>query len=167
MSEEYFRIGVITEPHGVHGEVKVYPTTDDAAHLKKVKEYYMNTAEGMELFHLQGMKLQNDRIILKFKEITDRDMAEKLRKKELFVDRAHAVPLNEDEYYISDLEGLDVYENDEKIGTLAEVLRTGANDVYRIERTDGSEVMLPAIKQCILNVDIKEGRIDVSVMEGL
>jgi len=94
-------------------------------------------------------------------------MAEKLRKKELFVDRAHAVPLNEDEYYISDLEGLDVYENDEKIGTLAEVLRTGANDVYRIERTDGSEVLLPAIKQCILNVDIKEGRIDVSVMEGL
>jgi 16S rRNA processing protein RimM len=77
------------------------------------------------------------------------------------------VPLNEDEYYISDLEGLDVYENDEKIGTLAEVLRTGANDVYRIERTDGSEVLLPAIKQCILNVDIKEGRIDVSVMEGL
>ena len=167
MSEEYFRIGVITEPHGVHGELKVYPTTDDAAHLKKVKEYYMNTSEGMELFHLQGMKLQNDRIILKFKEITDRDMAEKLRKKELFVDRAHAVPLNEDEYYISDLEGLNVYENDEKIGTLAEVLRTGANDVYRIERTDGSEVLLPAIKQCILNVDIKEGRIDVSVMEGL
>ena len=167
MSEEYFRIGVITEPHGVRGEVKVYPTTDDPVHLKKVKEYYIQGAEGMELFHLQGMKLQSDRIILKFKEITDRDMAEKLRKKELFVERADAVPLDEDEYYISDLEGLSVYENDEKIGTLAEVLRTGANDVYRIEKTDGSELLLPAIKQCVLKVDVREGRIDVSVMEGL
>ncbi|MBP5607410.1 MAG: 16S rRNA processing protein RimM [Lachnospiraceae bacterium] len=167
MSEEYFRIGVITEPHGVRGEVKVYPTTDDPFHLKKVKEFYMQGTEGMELFHLQGMKLQNDRVILKFKEITDRDTAEKLRKKELFVERADAVPLDEDEYYISDLEGLSVYENDEKIGMLAEVLRTGANDVYRIERTDGSELLLPAIKQCVLKVDVKEGRIDVSVMEGL
>ena len=167
MSEEYFRIGVITEPHGVRGEVKVYPTTDDPFHLKKVKEFYMQGTEGMELFHLQGMKLQNDRVILKFKEIKDRDTAEKLRKKELFVERADAVPLDEDEYYISDLEGLTVYENDEKIGMLAEVLRTGANDVYRIERTDGSELLLPAIKQCVLKVDVKEGRIDVSVMEGL
>ena len=167
MTEDYFRIGVITEPHGVRGEVKVYPTTDDALHLKKVKEYYMPDGDGMQCLHSAGMKMQNDRIILQFKEITDRDMAEKLRKKELYVDRAHAVPLEEDEYYISDLEGLDVYENDEKIGTLQEVLRTGANDVYRIERNDGSELLLPAIKQCVLKVDIKEGRVDVAVMEGL
>ncbi|MBR6256521.1 MAG: 16S rRNA processing protein RimM [Lachnospiraceae bacterium] len=167
MTEDYFRIGVITEPHGVRGEVKVYPTTDDAAHLKKVKEYYMPADDGMQCLHAAGMKMQNDRIILQFKEITDRDTAEKLRKKELYVDRAHAVPLEEDEYYISDLEGLDVYENDEKIGTLQEVLRTGANDVYRIERNDGSELLLPAIKQCVLKVDIKEGRVDVAVMEGL
>ena len=167
MTEDYFRIGVITEPHGVRGEVKVYPTTDDVMHLKKVKEYYMPAEDGMQCLHSSGMKMQNDRIILQFKEISDRDMAEKLRKKELYVDRAHAVPLEEDEYYISDLEGLDVYENDEKIGTLQEVLRTGANDVYRIERNDGSELLLPAIKQCVLKVDIKEGRVDVAVMEGL
>ena len=77
------------------------------------------------------------------------------------------MPLYEDEYYISDLEGLEVYEDGELIGRLAEVMQTGANDVYRIERNDGSELLLPAIKQCILKVDIKAGRMDVSVMEGL
>lgn len=167
MAEEYFRIGVITEAHGIKGEVKVYPTTDDVDHLKKVKDYYMSGRDGYEPLHCCGMKKQNDRIILQFREITDRDMAEKLRKRELYVDRAHAVPLYEDEYYISDLEGLEVYEDGELIGKLVEVMQTGANDVYRIERNDGTELLLPAIKQCILKVDIKEGRMDVSVMEGL
>ncbi len=165
--KEYFRVGVITEPHGVHGEVKLYPTTDDFTHLKKVKVYYLPGAEGMEEFHPVGMKQQNDRLILRFAELTDRDAAEKLRKKELFVDRAQAVPLGKDEYYISDLIGLAVYENDEKIGTVEDVLETGANDVYQIRREDGRELLLPAIKQCVLSVDVEAGRMDVAVMEGL
>ena len=77
------------------------------------------------------------------------------------------MPLKKDEYYVTDLEGLDVYENDEKIGVLKEVQNYGANDVYEIERIDGTSLLLPAIKECILKVDIEGGRIDVSVMEGL
>lgn len=165
--KEYFRVGVITEPHGVHGEVKVYPTTDDLAHLKKVKCYYLSGKEGMEELHPLGMKRQNDRIILRFAELTDRDTAEKLRKRELYVDREHAVPLGKDEYYISDLIGLEVFENGEKIGSVEDVLETGANDVYQIRRTDGRELLLPAIKQCVLAVDVEAGRMEVSVMEGL
>ena len=181
--EEYFRIGVITEPHGVRGEVKVYPTTDDPAHLKKVKKLYMPVdakipegfaqeyieAEGqrMAVLNAEGFKQQKDRIILKFKEITDRDMAERFRKRELFVDRENAVPLEEDEYYISDLIGLNVYENDVQIGTVKDVLQTGANDVYQILKTDGTELLLPAIRECVLKVDVKGGRMDVAVMEGL
>ncbi|MCR5251489.1 MAG: ribosome maturation factor RimM [Lachnospiraceae bacterium] len=181
--EEYFRIGVITEPHGVRGEVKVYPTTDDPMHLKKVKEFYLlperrlpegfvaesveNGDRRMAVLHCLGMKQTKDRIILQFKEIADRDLAEKFRKCELYVDRANAVPLEEDEYYISDLIGLAVYENDEQIGTVKDVLQTGANDVYQILRTDGSELLLPAIRECVLKVDVKGGRMDVAVMEGL
>ena len=166
-NEDYFRIGVITEPHGVQGEVKVYPTTDDVLHLKKVKEIYMPTKEGWQTLHLKGMKLQNDRIILRFAEFTDRNAVEKLRKTELYVDRAHAIPLGEDEYYISDLIGLAVYEEDVQIGVVKDVIETGANDVYQIERTDGTELLLPAIRQCVLRVDVEGGRMDVSVMEGL
>ncbi len=165
--EDYFRIGVITEPHGVQGEVKVYPTTDDVLHLKKVKEIYMAGKDGFEILHLKGMKQQNDRIILRFAEFTDRNAVEGLRKRELYVDRAHATPLDEDEYYISDLIGLAVFENDVQIGTVKDVLETGANDVYQIERIDGTELLLPAIRQCVLKVDVEGGRMDVSVMEGL
>ncbi len=165
--EDYFRIGVITEPHGVQGEVKVYPTTDDVLHLKKVKEIYLQTKEGWQTLHLKGMKQQNDRIILRFAEFTDRNAVEGLRKLELYVDRAHAVPLEENEYYISDLIGLAVFEDDVQIGEVTDVIETGANDVYQIKRTDGTELLLPAIKQCVLKVDVEGGRRDVSVMEGL
>ena len=165
--KEYFRVGVITEPHGVQGEVKLFPTTDDIAHLKKVKCYYLAGPEGMEELHPVGMKQQNDRLILRFAEFKDRNAVEKLRKRELYVDREQAVPLGKDEYYISDLIGLEVYEDGEKIGTVEDVLETGANDVYQIRREDGRELLLPAIKQCVLKVDVEAGRMEVSVMEGL
>ncbi|MBR5421886.1 MAG: 16S rRNA processing protein RimM [Lachnospiraceae bacterium] len=165
--EEYFRVGIITEAHGVRGEVKVFLTTDDVPHLKKVKEFHSPCKDGMEILHPEGMKQTKDRIILKFREINDRDTAERYRKRELYVDRAHAVPLEEDEYYISDLEGLEVYEDDRFVGTVKDVLQTGANDVYVIEKTEGGELLLPAIRQCVLKVDVAGGRMDVKVMEGL
>lgn len=167
MEQEYFRIGVITEPHGVKGEVKVFPVGDEPGHLKKVKQMFLKEKEGMIPLKPVGFKNQNDRIIIKFEEYADRTAVEKLRKKELYVLREDAVPLKKDEYYVTDLEGLDVYENDEKIGVLKEVQNYGANDVYEIERIDGTSLLLPAIKECILKVDIEGGRIDVSVMEGL
>ena len=167
MDTEYFRIGVITEPHGVRGEVKVFPTTGDPEHLKGIKVLFLKSGEEMKALHPFTVRQQNDRLIMGFKEITDRNEAEKLRKAELYVDREDAIPLEEDEYYISDLIGLAVYENDEQIGTVRDVMETGANDVYVIARTDGSELLLPAIRQCILKVDVAGGRMDVSVMEGL
>lgn len=162
---EYFRIGVITEPHGIRGEVKVYPTTDDVNHLKKVEKVYLG--EEKKLLHLRSVRPQNDRLIFSFAEITGRNDAEVLRKQELYVTRKDATPLEEDEYYVSDLIGLAVYEDGTQIGEVKDVLPTGANDVYVIRRTDGRELLLPAIRQCVLSVDTKTGRMDVSVMEGL
>jgi len=164
-TKEYFRIGVITEPHGIRGEVKVYPTTDDTAHLKKVKEVYLGKEK--RLLHLKSVRPQNDRMILSFAEFENRNDVETLRKQELFVTRKDASPLAEDEYYISDLIGLAVFENGGQIGEVTDVLPTGANDVYVIRRTDGSELLLPAIRQCVLSVDVPGKRMEVSVMEGL
>lgn len=166
--EELFRIGVITEPHGVRGEVKVFPTTDDPDRIKKIKEIiYMDGTE-RKVLHIAGVKHQKNLLIIKFQEFSTRDDAEKYRKKELFVTRENAIPLKKDEYYISDLIGLNVIdESEEKIGILKDVIQTGANDVYQILMEDGRELLLPAIKQCVLNVNIEENYVRVHVMEGL
>ena len=108
-------------------------------------------------------------VILKLKGIDDRDQADKLKKATLWVDRDHAVSLEENEYYRGDLMGMEVYTDEGTLlGTLTDVLDTGANDVYAVRLSDTQEeVYLPAIRQCILKVDAEKGRMEVHLMEGL
>ncbi|MCR5597563.1 MAG: ribosome maturation factor RimM [Lachnospiraceae bacterium] len=168
MESEYFCIGVITEPHGIKGEVKVYPTTDDPDRIADLDEIILRGGGKDRLVHPVSVRWQKDRLIIKFKEINDRNESEILRKYELYVTRENAVELGENEYYVQDLIGLDVYdEKDELIGRLDDVIRTGANDVYQIVKNDGNELLLPAISECVLNVDVENGRMTVHVMEGL
>lgn len=166
--DDLFRIGVITEPHGVRGEVKVFPTTDEPERIKKIKEIILDDGREKRTLHPEAVRRQKNLLLIKFKEFNDRDSVERLRKKELYVNREYATPLNEDEYYISDLIGLNVVdEEDREIGVLKDVLQTGANDVYQIVLNDGKELLLPAIRQCVLQVDIKAGYVRVHVMDGL
>ena len=166
--KDLFRVGVITEPHGIQGEVKIYPTTDEPERLHTIKEILLDDGKDMMVLHPHKLKMQKQFVILKFKEFNDRNAVEGLRKKELYVTRENAVQLEKDEYYISDLIGLNVIDkNEEEIGVVTEVLPTGANDVYQIKRTDGTDLLLPAIKECILMVNVKEGYMKVHVMEGL
>lgn len=168
MESEYFCIGVITEPHGIKGEVKVYPTTDDPDRIADLDEIILRGGGKDRLVHPVSVRWQKDRLIIKFKEINDRNETETLRKYELYVTRENAVELGENEYYVADLIGLEVYDEEEKhIGTLSDVIRTGANDVYQIDKEDGKELLLPAISECILDVDTENGRMTVHVMEGL
>ena len=164
--EDYLMVGVIANTHGVRGEVKVYPTTDDVNRFKKLKEIYMGDEKAP--LHIQSVKFQKNMVILGFKEYTSLNEAEGLRNKELFVDRAHAVKLQKDEYFISDLIGLKVMTDEgADLGELTDVMTTGANDVYVVKTTDGKEVLLPAIKECVLNVDMNERVMSVHIMEGL
>ena len=102
------------------------------------------------------------------KGIDSIDEAEKYRRKSLFVTRKNAVPLRRDEYFVADLVGLRVIDDmDQELGVLTEVLQTGANDVYVVKMKDGREALIPAIKQCILNVDVEGGLIRVHILEGL
>jgi len=165
---ELFRIGVITEPHGVKGEVKVFPTTSDPAHIKKLKEVILDTGKEKITLHLKSVKNAKQMLILGFEEFENRDDVLRLNKKELFVTRENAVKLNKDEYYISDLIGLKVInEENEDIGIIKDVLETGANDVYEITKTDNTMLYLPAIKECIKEVNIEEGYMKVFVLPGL
>lgn len=166
--EEILQVGVITSTHGLRGEVKVFPTTDDAARFRKLKEVILDTGEEKMLLEIQGVKFFKQFVILKLKGIDSIDEAEKYRRKSLFVTRKNAVPLRRDEYFVADLVGLRVIDDmDQELGVLTEVLQTGANDVYVVKMKDGREALIPAIKQCILNVDVEGGLIRVHILEGL
>lgn len=166
--EDLFQIGIITSTHGVKGEVKVYPTTDDVKRFKRLKEVILDTGKEHIILEPESVKFFKQMVILKFKGIDSLNDVEKYRQKSIYVTRANAVKLSKDEYFVADLIGLSVYDEDNNdLGTIVDVLSTGANDVYVINLPDGRELLLPAIKQCILYVDINNNRIQVHVLEGL
>lgn len=167
--EEYLKIGVITAPHGVKGEVKVFPSTDDLARFKELKEVYLQKGGSRVRCAVTGVKTTGGFAVLKLSGIDTRDEAETYRTVELYVDRAHAVSLDEDEYYIADIIGMEVYldTSDELFGVVREVLETGANDVYILDTKEHGEVLVPAIADCILSVDVTANRMEIHLLEGL
>lgn len=162
------QVGVITQTHGIRGEVKVFPTTDDASRFKKLKEVIMDTGKDRLNMEIEGVKFFKQYAIIKFKGYDSINDIEKYKNAKLYVTRDQAVRLKKDEYFIADLIGMAVVtEEGELFGTLKDVMVTGANDVYVVERQDASEVLLPAIKECVKNIDIEQGQIRVHIMDGL
>ena len=166
--ENKLQVGVISSTHGVRGEVKVFPTTDDVKRFKRLKEVILDTGKEELLLEIESVKFFKQFAILKFKGFDNINDIEKYKGKSLLVTRKNAVPLRKDEYFIADLQGLIVEdENGKQIGVLKDVMETGANDVYIVDMGDGKEVLLPAIKECILSVDVEGGKICVHMMDGL
>ena len=164
--EDLLQVGIITSTHGVRGEVKVYPTTDDPRRFRRLKEVVLDTGKEKMNLEIEGVKFFKQFVILKFKGLDNINDIEKYRQKSLYVTRKNAVRLQRDEYFIADLIGLKVQDEDGKeLGTVKDVIETGANDVYEVEMADGKSLLLPAIKQCILNVE--NGTMQVHVLEGL
>lgn len=167
--EQYLQVGIISSTHGVHGEVKVFPTTDDVNRFKKLKEALLRLPSGEQLpLKIVSVKFFKQFAILKFEGYDSINDIEKYRGLSLYVSRENAVRLAKDEYYIADLIGMRVVDEEgQELGELTDVMETGANDVYVIAKPDGSELLLPAISQCILQVDVEEGFMRVHVLEGL
>ena len=166
--EDLLQVGIITSTHGVRGEVKVYPTTDDPRRFRRLREVVLDTGREKLNLEIEGVKFFKQFVILKFKGLDNINDIEKYRQKSLYVTRKNAVRLQRDEYFIADLIGLKVQDEDgAELGTVKDVIETGANDVYEVEMADGRSLLLPAIKQCILNVDVENGTMQVHVLEGL
>jgi len=166
--DELLQVGIITSTHGVRGEVKVYPTTDDVKRFKKLKDIILDNGKEKLPLEIEGVKFFKQMVILKLKGLDNMNDVERFRQKSLYVTRANAVRLRKDEYFIADLIGIKVFDEENKeLGVLEDVMVTGANDVYVIKMLDGRELLLPAIKQCILEVDVPEERMQVHVLEGL
>ncbi|HEY9575842.1 MAG TPA: ribosome maturation factor RimM [Lachnospiraceae bacterium] len=166
--QEKFRIGVISNTHGLKGEVKVFPTTDDVTRFEVIEKMYIDAKEGEILVHPVSARYFKQFVIVKFKEMSNINEIEKYKGCDLLIDREDAIPLNEGEYYLADLYNLKVIlEDGSDFGELTDIMRTGANDVYVVTRENGEEVLLPAIPDCILDVNLEKKVMTIHLMDGL
>lgn len=163
----YFEIGKITNTHGLKGELRVYPTTDEPERFSRLKEVDVRIKGHARTYEIESVRYHKQFVILKLSGINDATAAEALKTAVIVIPDKLALPLEKDQYFIRDLIGLTVFTEDgEELGELIRVLPTGANDVYVI-KTNDKELLIPAIKQCILDVDIAAGKIIVHLLEGL
>ena len=152
--KKFLTIGEITKPHGIKGEVKVFPLTDDIQRFKKLKRVFI---DGQEV-KITYVTVGHDRAILRLEGVDSVEDAEKLRKKLLVVPREDAVKLEEGAYFIEDLKDCIVYDEEGlELGQVAEVIQTGANDVYWIKKP--KEILIPAIRDVVLSVDVEAEKI--------
>jgi 16S rRNA processing protein RimM len=166
--EDLLQVGVITSTHGIRGEVKVFPTTDDVSRFKKLKQVILDDGRQQLEMEIASVKFFKNMVILKFKGIDNINDVEKYRRARLLVTRENAVPLEENEYFIADLIGLSVTTDEgEGLGTITDVLQTGANDVYVVTTPDKKEILVPAIRDCIQSVDLEKKEMRVHLLPGL
>lgn len=168
MMEKLLKVGVISSTHGLKGEVKVFPTTDDVKRFRQLKEVLLDAGDEKPVLQIEQVKFFKQFVILKFKGIDDIEDVQKYKGKDLLVTRENAVELKKDEYFIADLIGVSVISDDNSLrGILKDVIQTGANDVYVIGLEDGRQLLLPAIKECVLMVDLDENIMKIHVLDGL
>lgn len=160
---ELIKIGQVINTHGYKGGLKIYPLTDDPHRFFDLQRVFIDQNQ----YTVVQVQLHQNFVLLTLQEITDMNEAEKLKKFYVEIPREEVRPLPEGSYYIFELVGLPVYENGQMLGTLANVLHTGSNDVYVVQTPEGKEFYLPALKSVITQIDLEAGRIEVKVPPGL
>ncbi|MDF2840515.1 MAG: rRNA processing protein RimM [Clostridia bacterium] len=164
---EYLSIGQIVNTQGVRGEIKVYPLTDDASRFNKLKEVYVESKGEMIKYQIESTKHLKNTVILKLKGVDTMNDAEKLRDLYLKVGRWDAVRLPKDAFFICDIVDSEVYDiHGVLLGKLYDVLETGANDVY-VVKTEGKDILIPALKQVVKEINLQTKKIIVDLPEGL
>lgn len=161
-------IGNVANIHGIKGEIKVYPYTDDILNLTNLKSIYFDK-ELKEKYKIKRARVHKNMLVIKLEGINDANEALELKTKDVYIPRSALKELDDNTYYIEDLLLSDIVEEESGnvIGKLTYVFNTGANDVYEVEREDKSKIYLPAISDVIKKVDIKSKKIYVKLMEGL
>ena len=163
-----FRVGVIAGTHGLRGEVKVFPTTDEPRRFLDLEKVIMDTGREERILKIRSVKFFKKFVILGFEGMDRIEDVERLKGSELLIDRKDAIPLEEGEYFIPDLLGLRVVTDDgRELGVIKDVIETGANNVYDVQNEDGARILIPAIPQCILDVRLEEGDMTVHLLPGL
>ncbi|NLT95754.1 MAG: 16S rRNA processing protein RimM [Clostridia bacterium] len=160
------KVGQILTTYGHKGEVKIFPLTDNPERFKKLKYVFLQLPDGMKKVHIEKVRVHNNLVFIKFTEVPDMTAAEKLRGLYITIEEEQLVDLPEDHYFLFQIIGLDVYENDLYLGKITDVVQTGSNDVY-IVKNNQKEILIPALKSIIKVIDLKEKKMSVSLPEGL
>lgn len=165
---EYLIVGQLTSPHGVKGELRVSALTDDPQRFKKLKYVYIDKKGNLEKYNITGVKFLNHFVILKFEGVDTYEAAVELKSLYLKIDRANAVKLPKDSFFITDILGMLVYdENNVLLGKLVDIIHTGSNDVYIVKNDEGKEILIPALKSVVKEVSLEDRKISVVLPEGL
>lgn len=165
---EYLEIGQIVNTFGVRGEIKIKPLTDNIQRFDKLKSIYIEKNNQLQLYNIEHVKYTNNLVILKIKDVNTMEEAEKLKGLYIKVDRKNAIKLPKDTYFIADLIGLSVYTDEGKmLGKVDDIYNTGSSDIYVVKDDLGKQILLPAITDVLKNIDIKNQKIIVHLIEGL
>lgn len=169
---KFFQIGQITGTHGLKGNIKVYPTTDDPTRFELLDEVIVLHKGKNETFEIEKVGYHKQFVLLKLKKIDDINEAEKFKGDYILIPEEKALPLDDDEYYMRDLYDMEVVSDEgEYLGTIVNIFPICAgNDVYVVRdenKPKQKDLLLPAIKQCILNVDIENRKMTVKLLKGL
>lgn len=164
--EDYLRVGVITSTHGIKGEVKVFPTTDDVNRFKTLDKCYISYGDELLFVHGNGCKFFKNQVILKFREYNDINDVEKFRQCDILVSREDAVPLKDGEFFIYDIIGAAVVDqNGVELGQISEYLDTAANGVFVVKNKDNKETLIPVVKEWVTDIDMEERKVTVHTLD--
>jgi len=164
MSKEFIDVAQVINTHGLKGEIKIYPRTDSSEFFEEINGVYLHDKT---YYKITSVKYHKNTVILKLKGINTIEEAEKLRSKILYVPKSHFDNLPEGTYLIADIIGLEVFEDDIFLGIIKDIIQTGSNDVYIVEKEGENPLLIPALKNVILNIDTKKGCMNVKLPEGL
>lgn len=168
MENNLIEVGKIVNTHGLRGDVKVIAWMDYPEDFEQLTTVYIKTRTEMKKLTVKNVKYQKNNLIVSFDELKDINEAEPFKNSVLYADRDELGELPEGVHYIVDLIGLDVVnEEGEKIGVLADVFNTGANDIYDVKRDGKKNLLLPVIDDVVKSIDTENGVITVHIMEGL
>lgn len=169
MEPKLISIGRVLTTQGLEGEVKVLPLTDFPERFRQLQWVYLQKDECLEKNEISSVRFHNNFVILKFKGIDDISSAERLRNALIQIDPEQVMPLPAGHYYVYELINLPVFtEEGEFLGEVQDVFSTGSNDVYQVIHPQrGQEILLPAIKECILSIDLSRKKILVRLLPGL
>lgn len=168
MENQQLKVGQIVSTHGLKGEVKVFPTTDDPTRFEDLETVILDTGRTQLVLEPERVRYFKNLVILKFKGIDDINDVEKYKGADLLVNREDAVELEEDEYFLADIMGMEVWTDEgEKLGEIYDVLQTPANDVYVIRTAEGKEILFPAVREYVPEIDFDAEKITVHLIPGI
>lgn len=168
MSQQYFEIGKIVNTHGIKGELKVVPLTDDIKRYDDLEWVYIDINGKLEKYTIESVRYHKQNVVLKLNSVNDMNKAEVLKNSFIKIPRELAIRLPENAYFICDIIGcIVVDEANNVLGKVYDVIETGSNDVYVLKAENKKDILIPAIKDVVMNVDIANKTISVKLLEGL